>query len=72
MVDYHCQDEGVTEGCDSCRVDIVTVVVYQGCCVVMVDDHYHDKGVTVDCDSCRVDVVTVGVFVCTRDVVWSW
>ena len=40
--------------------------------MVMVDDHCHDEGVTVDCDSCRVDVVTVGVFVCTRDVIWSW
>ena len=38
----------------------------------MVGDHCHDKGVTVGCDSFRVEVVTVGVFVCTRDVVWSW
>ena len=38
----------------------------------MVDDHCHNKGVTVDCDRCRMDVVTVGVFVCARDVVWSW
>ena len=28
MVDDHCQDEGVTEGCDSCRVDVVTVGVF--------------------------------------------
>ena len=40
--------------------------------MVMVDDHCQDEGVTEGWNSCRVDVVTVGVFVCTRDVVWSW
>ena len=44
----------------------------QGCRLVMVDDHCHDNGATVGCDSSMVDVVTVGVFVCAKDVVWSW